>query len=108
MLIGILVAWSILIFAAYAFCLLNGIEPIFYLWLVFAIIGGIFVCMDGFDFFTGAPSRHGPVHVSIEHAKQGVKNKRQENEKHGTFISDLLSYMTVPLLICLFCEYFIF
>lgn len=108
MLIGILVAWSILVFAAYAFFLVNGIEPIFYLWLVFAIIGGIFLCMEGFDFFLGAPSKNGPVQVSIEHAKQGMRNRREEAGKQGTFISDLLSYMTVPLLICLFFEYFIF
>ena len=107
MLIGILIVWSVAVFGAYAACIINGIEPIFYLWLVFAIIGGIFLCMDGFDFFKGAPSKNGPVQVSIEHAKQGVKNKREE-AKQGGFISDLLSYMTVPLLICLFFEYFIF
>lgn len=107
MLIGILIVWSIAVFGAYAACIINGFDPMFYLWLIFAIIGGIFMCMDGFDFFTGAPSKNGPVHVSIEHAQQGVKNKREAANKHG-FISDLLSYMTVPLLICLFFEYFIF
>lgn len=107
MLIAILALWSVAVIGTYAFCIVNGIEPIFYLWLVFAVIGGIFVAMDSFDFFTGAPSKNGPVHVSIEHAKQGVKNKREEASKGG-FVSDLLAYMTVPLLICLFCEYFIF
>ena len=107
MLIGILAAWSIAVFGLYAYCIMTGFDPMFYLWLAFAIIGGIFLCMDGFGFFTGAPSKHGPVHVSIEHAKQDMKNKRAEASKHG-IVSDLLAYMTVPLLICLFFEYFIF
>jgi short-subunit dehydrogenase len=38
---------------------------------------------------------------------KGMKNKRAEASKHG-IVSDLLAYMTVPLLICLFFEYFIF
>lgn len=107
MTIGILIGWFVLVFGAYAFCILNGIDAMFYLWLVFAIIGGIFVCMDGFDFYMGSPSRHGPVQVSIEHAKQGVKNRREESSKHGK-LSDLLSYMTIPILICLALEYLVF
>ena len=107
MLIGILIGWFILVFGAYAFCIVQGIDPMFYLWLAFAVIGGIFVCMDGFDFYMGSPSRQGPVQISIEHGKQGVKNRQKEASKNSR-ISDLLSYMTIPLILCLVCEYLIF
>ncbi len=107
MLLGCLIGWFVLVFGAYALCILNSIDPMFYLWLAFAIIGGILLSMDGFDFFTGAPSKHGPVHVSIEHGKQGVKNKIEEASRK-TAISDFLSYMTIPLLICLAFEYLVF
>lgn len=107
MLIGCLTVWFILVFGAYALCILNGIDPMFYLWLVFAIIGGVLLCMDGFDFFGGAPSKHGPVQTSIEHGKQGVKNRLEESSKKSR-ISDFLSYMTIPILICLALEYLVF
>ncbi len=107
MVIGCLAVWFVFVFAVYALCIVNGIDPMFYLWLVFAIIGGILLSLDGFDFFLGAPSKHGPVQVSIEHGKQGVKNKLEEASRK-TVISDFLSYMTIPLLICLAFEYLFF
>jgi len=104
---GWLIGWFVLVFVAYGLCILNGIDPMFYLWLVFVLIGGIFLWMDGFDFYTGAPSKNGPVQVSIEHGEQGVKNRLKESSKGSTF-SDFLAYMMIPLVICLALEYLVF
>ncbi len=94
-----LLVWNIVVFSVFGYCTFHQINLLFYLWTGVALIGGFFLITDGYSART-IELRRGFV-FDHEMAQQNYDLKQRRKAAGGSSFSNILAYMTVPLLICI-------